>query len=171
MRLVHHDFRGPQPVAQGTLGRAHRVRERPAVREHPVHEILAGGAVRQSRRRCRPRYIPGRRSSVERRAVARAPQVDARPAHPLHGDQGDHGPWPLVPRCAAGGAAQSGETARGQHGLLGSPLAGQSADVTGEHPGLSLRPFGSLGLAIGLAEDVVLPFVEADGLVATYSLS
>ena len=63
VRLVHHDLGGPQPVAQGALGRAVRVGERPAVGEHPVDEVLAGGAVGRGRRRCRPRCSPGRRRS------------------------------------------------------------------------------------------------------------
>ncbi len=89
------------------------------------------------------------------------PDVDARLAQALHGGQGDHGPGPLAPGGRATGAAETTLATGGQHGLLGAPLPGQGPDLAGGEATFSLGPFGGLGDAVALAQDVGLPLLEA----------
>ncbi len=100
---------------------------------------------------------------VAGRALRRGPDVDAGLAQALHGGQGDHRPRPLVAGGGAAGAAETALAAGGEHGLLGAPLPGQGPDLPGGDAALALRPLRRLGHVVGLAEDVVLPLVEADG--------
>ena len=101
---------------------------------------------------------------VVRDADLEAAEIDARLAPALHGHHHDHAARPLRTGRAAAGAAEAGAGhADGQIDLLAAPLAGQGAHVLGRDAGLRLLPFGRLGDAVGFAEQVRLPFVEAGG--------
>ena len=101
---------------------------------------------------------------VDGRALRGRPDVGARLAHALHGGERDHAARPLDAVRGAAGAAPAAEAAGGQHGLLLAPLAGQRADLAGRHAGLLLGPLAGLGHAVGLAEHVLGPLVEAVGV-------
>ena len=101
-------------------------------------------------------------AEVERRAELQVAEVAARPAVALHGAEDGHHPRPLHARRAAAGAADTHAPAScAEVGLLAAPLACQCAHVAGGHARFLFLPFGRLGHAVALAEDVGLPFVEA----------
>ncbi len=103
---------------------------------------------------------------VAGRALRGAPDVAARLAVPLHGGEGHHRARPLVTGGRAAGAAPAAQAAGGEHRLLGAPLARQGADLARRDAALALRPLRRLGHVVALAEHVVLPLVEADGVLA-----
>ena len=101
---------------------------------------------------------------VHRGALGGGVDVGARLAHALHGGQCDHAAGPLDAVRGPAGAAPAAEAAGGQHGLLLAPLAGEGADLGGRHAGFGFGPLAGLRNAVGLAEHVVGPFVEAVGV-------
>ncbi len=101
---------------------------------------------------------------VDRRAPLQVAEVDAGLAEALHRHQAYAHARPLDASGVAARAAVAGApAARAEVGALGAPFAGQRADVAGGNAGFLLGPFGSLGDAVLLAEEVGLPHVEPLG--------
>src|SRR5271165_3500912 len=99
---------------------------------------------------------------VVRGAELEIAEIDARLAPAPHGHHHDHAARPLRSRRAAACAAESRAAhSDSQIGLLAAPHAGQGTHVLGWNAGLSLLPLGSLGDAIGFAQQVRLPFIKA----------
>ena len=99
---------------------------------------------------------------IDRRAPLQIAEIHARLAQPLHRHEAHHRARPLVAGGAAAGAAEAvAEPAGGEIGALGAPLPRQRAHRARRHAGLALLPFGRLGDAVVVAEDVALPLLEA----------
>ena len=89
--------------------------------------------------------------------------VDAGLAQPLHRGQAHHDARPLDAGLVAAGAAVAVAPAAGrQIDPLPAPFARQRAHVLGRHAGFLLLPFGRLGNAVLLADQIGLPGVESD---------
>src|SRR5271166_6777189 len=98
---------------------------------------------------------------VDRDADLETAEIDARLAPALHAHHHDHGARPLLPSRAAAGAAETRAAhSASQIDLLAAPRTGQGSHVLGGHPGFTLLPFGSLGDAIGFAQEIRLPLIE-----------
>ena len=69
--------------------------------------------------------------------------------------------------CRSRGAATevAAKPAGGQHGPLAAPLPGQGPDLASRYSALRRGPLRALGLAVGHAEHIVSPLVEADGAI------
>ena len=102
--------------------------------------------------------------AVHRRALGRAIEIDARLAHTLHGDEGDHHARPVHADGASAAAAPTALATGGEHGAVLSPLAGKRADVVRLQLALLSRPVGGLRHAVGLTEDVLGPLLKALGV-------
>ena len=135
----------------------------PAV-EHAPGELEAGGGVLAVAGDAALGVAGEEEGGVHRGALGGGPHVGAGLAHALHGAQGDHAAGPLNAVAGAAGSAPAAQTAGGQIGVLLGPLAGQGADLAGGYAGLGLSPLAGLGLAVGLAQHVVGPLLEAVGV-------
>jgi len=83
----------------------------------------------------------------------------------LHRGQTDHDARPLDTGLVAAGAAVAvAPAARRKINALLAPFARERAHVLGRNAGLFLLPLRRLRDAVLLAEQIGLPFVEADGV-------
>ena len=116
------------------------------------HEVAGNPAVRIAREV---------EMQVMRGADLETAEIDARLAPALHRHHHDHAARPLLPRRAAAGAAESrAGHSDSQIDLLAAPHARERAHVLGRNAGLPLLPLGSLGDAVGFAQEIGLPLIE-----------
>ena len=100
---------------------------------------------------------------VERAAPLQIAHVDAGLADALHRREAHHHAGPLDAGLVAAGAAVAVAPAAGREiDALPAPLARERAHVLGGNAGFLLLPFGGLGDAVLVAEEVGLPRIEAD---------
>ena len=95
-------------------------------------------------------------------AQCSSPEITAGFAPALHGGQGDHKPRPFVTVGRPVSPSETASSPAGQHHFLLGPFSGQGLDH-GRFEARQLRgPFGRLGLAVALAQDVIHPGVETE---------
>ena len=141
-----------------------RARERGLAVEHAPRELEAGGGVLAVAGDAALGVAREVEVVVDGRALRGRVDVAARLAHALHGGERDHAAAPLDAVRGAAGAAPAAQAAGGQHGLALAPLTGERADLRRRDATLGLSPLTGLGHAVGLAEHVLGPLVEAVGV-------